>query len=84
MELAVYERTPSRSALAHEMIGTLQRSMQNLPEDYREAVRLRYIEGMQVIEIAGRMNRTDRAVHMLCNRGLKALRLELRSASMYV
>ena len=35
-------------------------------------------------EIAARMNRSERAVHMLCNRGLKKLRAALGHASQYL
>lgn len=83
-ELSVYERTPSRSAAAHELLDAVQRSMNRLPPDYREALRRRYFEGMAVNDIAVRMNRSSGSVLMLCNRGLKALREELRSFSSYL
>ncbi len=83
-DLAVYERTPSRSAAAHELLDAVQRSMNRLPPDYREALRSRYFEGMAVNDIASRMNRSSGSVLMLCNRGLKALRAELRSFSAYL
>ena len=58
--------------------------MNRLPADYREALRCRYLEGMAVNDIAARMNRSSGSVLMLCNRGLKALRLEMRSFSAYL
>jgi RNA polymerase sigma-70 factor, ECF subfamily len=83
-DLAVYERTPSRSAAAHELLAAVQRCMNRLPPDYREALRCRYLEGMGVNDIAARMNRTSGSVLMLCNRGLKALRVEMGSFSAYL
>lgn len=83
-DLSVYERTPSRSAAAHELLAAVQRCMNRLPADYREALRCRYLEGMAVNDIAARMNRSSGSVLMLCNRGLKALRLEMRSFSAYL
>lgn len=83
-DLSVYERTPSRSAVAHELLGAVQQCMNRLPPDYREAIRHRYLEGMAVNDIAAKMNRSSGSVLMLCNRGLKALRLELKSFSAYL
>lgn len=83
-ELSVYERTPSRSAAAHELLSAVQQCMNRLPHDYREVLRFRFLEGMEVEEIARKMNRTTPAVAMLCTRGLKALRMELKSYSAYL
>jgi RNA polymerase sigma-70 factor (subfamily 1) len=83
-QLAVYQRTPSRSAAAHEFLAALEQSLRRLPDAYRDAVNLRYIQGLTPGEVATRIGRTERAVHMLCNRGLKAVRLDLRSASLFL
>jgi RNA polymerase sigma-70 factor (ECF subfamily) len=83
-ELAQHQRTPSRSAAGHEFMAALDRSLRDLPEDLRTAVSLRYVEGMTPQEIALRMNRTERAVHQLCYRGVQHVRRQLRSASMYI
>ena len=82
--LAVYHRTPSRSAAAHELAAALDRSIDRLPPDYRQAIRLRHVEGMAAKDAALRMNRTEGAFHLLCNRGLKKLRVTMRSESLYV
>jgi RNA polymerase sigma factor (sigma-70 family) len=81
--LAVYRRTPSKSAAAHETAAALERSIDRLPPDYRQAIRLRHVEGMAPKEAAARMKRSEGAFHLLCNRGLKALRVELRSESSF-
>jgi RNA polymerase sigma-70 factor (ECF subfamily) len=82
-QLAVYKRTPSQSAVAHELIAAVERSVDRLPANYREVIRLRYLEGLPIEDTAKRLGRTPGAVKQLCNRAYKALRIELRSASMY-
>jgi RNA polymerase sigma-70 factor, ECF subfamily len=81
--LQVNERTPSRSVAAHEAIGAIRVGLSGLKEDYREALRLRYIEGLPVAEAAARMQRTEHAVHMLCHRGLEQLREALGRSSQF-
>jgi RNA polymerase sigma-70 factor (ECF subfamily) len=83
-ELAVHRRTPSRSAAGHEFLVALDRALEGLPADLRTAVTLRYIEGLSPEEIAQQMNRTVRAAHQLCYRGIQLVRRELRSASLFV
>jgi DNA-directed RNA polymerase specialized sigma24 family protein len=47
------------------------------------AIRYRYLEGLPLDTVAHRMKRTSGAVLMLCHRGLKMLRMDLRSFSRY-
>ena len=82
--LAAHSRTPSRSAAAHEAVEAVQRALSGLPEDYGEAIRLRYVEGLPVAQIATRMNRSEGSVHMLCNRGLQALRIALGDSARFL
>jgi RNA polymerase sigma-70 factor, ECF subfamily len=83
-ELASHLRTPSRSAARHEFIHALEQSLTRLPPDLAQALKLRHIHGLSCAEIAEKMGRTERAVHMLVNRALKSVRRELRSVSMYM
>jgi RNA polymerase sigma-70 factor (ECF subfamily) len=83
-ELAVYERTPSMSAMRHELRAALERSIGRLSGPLREAIRLRHMSGLPFKEVAERMSRTERAVQQLCTRGLRELRTELESASFFV
>lgn len=83
-ELAALRRSPSQSAAAREAVLLLERSIARLPDDYRTAIRLRHVEGLGVKEAADRMSRTEGSFHMLCARGLKALRREMGSASDYI
>jgi RNA polymerase sigma-70 factor (ECF subfamily) len=82
-ELAVYSRTPSASAAGHELMVKIEKSLKRLPEHQAQAVQLRHVEGLSVTEAAAKMGRTEASFLMLCNRGLKGLRAELRSASLY-
>jgi RNA polymerase sigma-70 factor, ECF subfamily len=83
-DLATYYRTPSRSAAAHELMTALERCIEHLPLDQREAVRLRYLVGMSLKEVAARMSRSEGAVQMLALRGLTEVRRELKSASLFL
>jgi RNA polymerase sigma-70 factor (ECF subfamily) len=82
--VAVDEHTPSRSAARHEAESAIHVALAALKDDYREAIRLRYIEGVSVADAAVQMGRTERAVHMLCYRGLRELRAALGRASAYL
>jgi RNA polymerase sigma factor (sigma-70 family) len=82
-ELAVYHRTPSQSAVAHELIIAIENALRQIPDRYGEALRLRYLEQLTPAVIAGRLGRTEHAVHILCSRGLNALRAEMRSRTRF-
>ena len=83
-DLAVTRHTPSRSAAGHELRVALEGALDRLGEGYGEAIRLRYIDGLTAPEVAQKMGRTEAAVHMLCRRGLDAVRRDLRSASLFI
>ena len=83
-ELAIYERTPSKSAASHELLLALESAIGRLAQDQGQAIRLRYLEGIDTKEIALLMKRSEGSVSMLCNRALKSLRSQLRSASIYI
>lgn len=82
--LASHSRTPSRSAAGHEAAEAVARALENLPPDYREVLRLRFLEALPVAEVATRMDRSPGAVHMLCQRGLQTLRQVLGDASRFL
>lgn len=82
--LAVYYRTPSQSAARRELVVVLERCIDELASDQREAVRLRHLEGLDVATAAARMSRSEPAFKMLCSRGLRQLQTALRSRSFYV
>jgi RNA polymerase sigma-70 factor (ECF subfamily) len=80
-DLALYERTPSQSALAHELVMRLETALGQLDIDQRQVLRMRYMQCLDVSEVASALNRTEGAIRMVCMRGLKALRVLLISAS---
>lgn len=81
--LATYERTPSRSMAGREAISAIQTAIGELSPDYREALRLRYVEGLPVAEAAERMQRTPGALCLLCHRGLRQLEALLGTRSRF-
>jgi RNA polymerase sigma-70 factor (ECF subfamily) len=83
-ELAVYQRTPSRSAVAHELLGAIEAAVERLPGTYREVIRLRYLEGLSIEQTSQRTGRSPGAIKQLCHRAYKLLRVQIRSASLYL
>jgi RNA polymerase sigma-70 factor (ECF subfamily) len=82
-EMAVYQRTPSKSAASHELMAALDGAIGRLPSDQAQVVRLRYLAGLNRKEVAQKMSRSEAAISMLCSRALKNLRFEMRSMSLY-
>lgn len=70
--------SPSQQAAQRELDVLLAEVLSRLPDDYREVLILRHLEGLSHDDIAQRMNRTAGAVRMLWTRSLIALRQELR------
>ena len=66
--------TPSKELRRGERLDRLEEALSRLSPDYRDAVRLVRVEGLQIKEAAQRMNRTRKAVMHLVSRGLKKLR----------
>jgi RNA polymerase sigma-70 factor (ECF subfamily) len=83
-DLAVHHRTPSKSVARREFLVVLGQSLDRLPPDHRDAVRLRYVEGLSLKDTAARLSRTEDSTQKLCVRGLEALRVELRTVSLYL
>ncbi len=50
--LSAGSHTPSRSAARHEAVAAVQQAIDHLPEDYRQAVQLRLLEGRTLEEVA--------------------------------
>lgn len=66
--------SPSRVADLAERESLLRRALDQLGEDQREVIRLRYLNQLSVTETAAKMDRTERAVRSLCARALIRLR----------
>jgi RNA polymerase sigma-70 factor (ECF subfamily) len=76
-ELNAGHSTPSQRAIRGEDEDRLTRALATLPDDQREAVRLRHLEGLPLAEIAQRLGRTRAATAGLLKRGMLALRKQL-------
>lgn len=77
------ENTPSHHASRTEAHEALGQSIESLPEHYRQAVRLVYLEGRSVEEVAKIMGRTERAIHNLCYKAKEQLHLSMGSTSRF-
>jgi RNA polymerase sigma-70 factor (ECF subfamily) len=66
--------TPSGVAIREESVLALLEALHQLPETQAEAIRLRYMEGLPLVEIVERMGKSETAVAGLLKRGLQKLR----------
>jgi RNA polymerase sigma-70 factor (ECF subfamily) len=75
--LAADQSSPSQQIERQEQLRRLCDRVERLPEPQRAAVRLHYLEGRKIAEIAERLGRTPAAVAGLLKRGLRALRVQM-------
>lgn len=66
--------TPSQHAVACEHVVALAVAIESLPEAQRDAIRLHYLEGLKLSEVASRLDKSTGAIAGLLHRGMKALR----------
>lgn len=66
--------TASRVARREETLGVISACVATLPDHYREVIRMRFIEGRPVAEVAKALDRSIGSVHMICHRALRQLR----------
>jgi RNA polymerase sigma-70 factor, ECF subfamily len=71
--------SPSQRVMRDEVAASLAECLLKLPETQAEAIRLRYLEGWSLKNIAERMEKSEMAVAGLLKRGLKSLRVDLAS-----
>jgi RNA polymerase sigma-70 factor (ECF subfamily) len=76
--LAASGSSPSQQAVRREQEVILAEVLARLPDDYREVIILRNLEGLAHEEVARRMQRSPGAVRMLWVRALARLREELK------
>jgi RNA polymerase sigma-70 factor (ECF subfamily) len=69
--------TPSQKAIRGEQEQLLSQALSVLPDDQREAVRLRHLEGWALADIARHLGRSPAATAGLIKRGMQALRRQL-------
>ncbi len=81
-DLAPSELTsPSQRMMRDEAAVYLANCLEEIPDTQREALRLRYVEGCSLKEIAAKMEKSEMAVAGLLKRGLQALRNRMISDS---
>jgi RNA polymerase sigma-70 factor (ECF subfamily) len=78
--LAAEALSPSQRLIRNERLLVLAEAMARLPDDQRQALELRQLEGLSVVAVAQRMGRTTSSVAGLLHRGLKNLRETLLEA----
>ena len=71
------QSTPSQRVLLDERSVRLAAELDRLPDDQREAVRLRYLEGLSLAQIGQVLDRTDKAASALILRGMATLKKRL-------
>ena len=74
LQLAGSQSSPSQAAARREQAVLLADALSRLPEDYRDAIVLRNLEGLTFPEVARRMGRSQDSVEKLWLRGLARLR----------
>jgi RNA polymerase sigma-70 factor (ECF subfamily) len=72
--LVAPQSSPSEQAARREQAVLLADALAQLPDNYREVLVLRHLEGLTFTEIAGRMQRSLDSVEKLWMRGLARLR----------
>ena len=72
--LARRTKSPRSVAGDREYVALMRQAIEDLPTDYQQVLRLRYVEQAEFAQIAREMNRGAGAVRMLALRALRHLR----------
>jgi RNA polymerase sigma-70 factor (ECF subfamily) len=72
-QLADRTASPSEQAAGRELLVRVPEAIEQLPEDQREVVLLRDLQGLPVAEIAARLGRTEKSVAGFLRRGRRRL-----------
>jgi RNA polymerase sigma-70 factor (ECF subfamily) len=75
--LSDHTTTPSHQAMARERVLRISIAIEQLPDPQRDAVRMHYLEGLKLSEVAQRLDKSTGAVAGLLHRGMKSLRQQL-------
>lgn len=79
--LAVSMTTPSRAMSRDAKEYRLRSLIEALPEEPRQVIRLRYVDGLPTREIAERLGKSDVAVRVMLSRTLQKLQMSFADAS---
>ena len=79
--LSTGDSTPSRVAACHENVEAMEQAIAELPDDYRQAVKLRLLEARRLDDVALIMGRSPRAIQGIIDRAKKKLRAALARLS---
>jgi RNA polymerase sigma-70 factor (ECF subfamily) len=71
------DRSGEKAALDREALARVRRAIRVLPQKYREAVVLRYLQGLEVSEICELVGITANVMQVRLNRARKRLREQL-------
>ena len=83
-ELLVASMTSPSSAFSRRQKEFyMLQALDSLPEESREAIRLRYIENLPTKEIADQLGKSDGAVRVLLSRSLARLQTQLAANSVF-
>ena len=69
--------TPSQNVALGEHVIQMADAVDRLPEAQRDAIKLHYLEGLKLSEVAEQLEKTTGAVAGLLHRGMKTLRQQL-------
>jgi RNA polymerase sigma-70 factor, ECF subfamily len=75
--LVAAQSSPSQQAVRREQAVLLADALQDLPDDYREVIILRQLEGLSFPDVARRLGRTEDSVKNVWLRALARLRCTL-------
>ena len=75
--LVVSMTSPSQAFSRDQKEFRLQTAIEELPEDQREALRLRYVDGLPTKEVAERLGKSDGVIRVLLSRTLAKLQESL-------
>ncbi|MEM6688933.1 MAG: sigma-70 family RNA polymerase sigma factor [Planctomycetota bacterium] len=71
------QTTPSQNLMAGEAVLKMVEALDEIPEAQAEAIRMHYLEGMKLSEVAEALDKTPGSIAGLLHRGMKALRERL-------
>jgi RNA polymerase sigma-70 factor (ECF subfamily) len=71
--LAVSMTTPSQALSRDAKEYRLAQAIETLPPEQRDAIRMRYVDGLATKEIAERMGKSDVAVRVMLSRTIQRL-----------